>query len=83
MDFYAWAASYLDQLDPLHPAPRNTDLASDPYRWHSEDPVPKRLSRLLGLDGQEAWKVLQPVSEETDEGPDTDVGDDFDDLGDD
>lgn len=26
VDFFAWAQSYVDQLDPLHPTPRNADL---------------------------------------------------------
>jgi hypothetical protein len=87
VDFYAWAAGYLDQLDPLHPAPRNTDLAPDPYHWHAESPLPKGLSRLLGLDGQEAWKVLDPPYGESDadedDGAEPDVDDDVDDPGED
>lgn len=58
IDFFAWADHYIDQLDPLSPAPHDPDLQEDRWIYQSTDTeVSKMLSRLLGRHWQDSWKV--------------------------
>ena len=58
VDFLAWAARYVDQLDPLSPTPHDADLMDEILRrYGSEEGVRQTLSRLMGRHWQEAWKI--------------------------
>ncbi|MEQ1802611.1 MAG: hypothetical protein ABL989_11865 [Gammaproteobacteria bacterium] len=58
VDFFAWAEGYVNQLDPLHPAARNTDLLGGRAHWEADQAVQKGLARLAGFEGQTAWKIV-------------------------
>jgi hypothetical protein len=60
VDFLAWAARYVDQLDPLSPTPHDADLMDEcPRRYGNEEGVRQTLSRLMGRHWQEAWKIFE------------------------
>lgn len=63
VDFFAWAQSYVHQLDPLHPADRNDDLLADHISWHADLELQKTLARLAGFEGQKTWKITDTADE--------------------
>jgi len=69
VDFLAWATHYVDQLDPLSPAPHDADLMDEsPRTYGNEEGVRQTLSRLMGRHWQEAWKVVETTDRLADEG---------------
>ena len=66
VDFFAWAQGYVDQLDPLHPAPRNSDLLPDRYAWRPDQEWKQSINRLGGFEGQESWKILGSTDDDGD-----------------
>jgi hypothetical protein len=68
VDFLAWAAHYVDQLDPLSPTPHDADLMDEnPRRCGNEEGVRQTLSRLMGRHWQEAWKLGETTDQSEDE----------------
>lgn len=60
IDFLAWAERYVDQLDPLHPEPRDPDVAHE-HDFHygaEEKRFTDELQRLLGHSWEKAWKLI-------------------------
>lgn len=57
VDFLSWAETYVNQLDPLHREPRNRDLERTSHAWRSDTELKEELSRLLGHEGQQSWKL--------------------------
>jgi hypothetical protein len=59
VDFLDWAASYVDQLDPLSGTSRNPDQLPEPDRYCrcDEDALKKTLLRLFGFDGRTPPKL--------------------------
>lgn len=58
VNFLAWAARYVDQLDPLSPTPHDADVMDESLRQYgNEEGVRQTLSRLMGRHWQEAWKI--------------------------
>ncbi len=57
-DFLSWAEKYVNQLDPLHCEPRNRDLERTSHAWRSDTELKEELSRILGHEGQESWKLM-------------------------
>jgi hypothetical protein len=59
IDFLAWAEHYVDQLDPLHPEPRDPDLAHqrDSYYRAEEKRFTDELQRLFGHTWEHAAKL--------------------------
>lgn len=70
IDFFAWAEGYVDQLDPLHSAPRNADLQAEDHSWHAEIDLQKSFARFAGFKGQQSWKVLAIPDERAENGGD-------------
>jgi hypothetical protein len=57
VNFFEWAQCYVDQLDPLHPCPRNDDL-TEPSRYCTDTgKFSEEMSRISGHDGQQSWKL--------------------------
>jgi hypothetical protein len=59
IDFLGWAEHYVNQLDPLHPEPRDPDYVHerDPY-YSSEDKRPQEsLQRLIGFGWENTAKL--------------------------
>ena len=62
VDFLAWAAHYVDQLDPLSPTPHDADVMDESLRpCGNEEGVRQTLSRLMGRHWQEAWKIGETI----------------------
>ncbi|MGH8175258.1 MAG: hypothetical protein ACREV5_03225 [Steroidobacter sp.] len=58
IDFLEWAQHYVDQLDPLSHTPHDTEMKEDRSSYgYGPEKVQQTLSRLLGRDWQEAWKM--------------------------
>jgi hypothetical protein len=58
VDFLEWASSYVDQLDPLSPAPRNPDQTPQRSQYGDEDAALKStLLRLFSNDSHLARKL--------------------------
>jgi hypothetical protein len=81
VDFFSWASAYIEQLDPLSPAPRHPDQTPRQYPYGPEDGALKgTLFRLLHHDGYLPRKIALEASGETSpEREDTDVDEDLDD----
>jgi hypothetical protein len=60
VDFLAWADSFVNQLDPLHTAPREPDMKPEPsYHYRSdEEELRESLSRLTGLTWHQSFKIM-------------------------
>jgi hypothetical protein len=58
-DFLAWAERYVNQLDPLHPEPRDADFAHEPsWQYGADDKrFTEALQRLLGHQWERATKL--------------------------
>jgi len=58
-DFIRWAEHYINQLDPLHPQPRDPDFAHErSWQYGSEEKrVTEELQRLFGHTCEEATKL--------------------------
>jgi hypothetical protein len=57
LDYLKWAERYVDQLDPLSPAPRLEDFERPSNEYGSDDEKWKKgVARLLGAPWKEAWK---------------------------
>lgn len=58
-DFIRWAEHYINQLDPLHPQPRDPDFAHErSWQYGSEKKrVTEELQRLFGHTCEEATKL--------------------------
>jgi hypothetical protein len=63
IDFFAWAKGYVEQLDPLQPAARNSDLLEKYPVWGADVENQKGLARLAGFEGQRACKILATVDD--------------------
>ena len=61
-DFLDWAERYVNQLDPLHPEPRDPDFAHerDIYYRAEEKRFTEELQRLLGHQ----WEATGKLSED-------------------
>jgi len=59
IDFLAWAERYINQLDPLHPTPRDPDL-QDPRPHYYADTDKHFTSALLRLSGA-SWETAQKL----------------------
>lgn len=59
IDFLAWAEHYVDQLDPLHPEPRDPDFVHerDIYHRAEEKRFTEELQRLLGHAWEHSTKL--------------------------
>ena len=58
IDFLEWAQHYVDQLDPLSCTPHDTDMKEDRSSYGcGPEKLQQTLSRLLGRDWQQAWKM--------------------------
>jgi hypothetical protein len=58
LDYLAWAERYVDQLDPLSPAPRVEDFERPTNEYGSDDEKWKKgVARLLGVPWKDAWKI--------------------------
>lgn len=58
IDFLAWATHYVDQLDPLSSVPHDSDLMDERQAAYAgDDGIRQTLSRLLGRQWQDAWKI--------------------------
>lgn len=62
VDFLDWAQSYIAQLDPLDACDRNPDLADEPRSYQPDQDFQKKIDRLLGFEGQRAWKMANTGS---------------------
>jgi len=60
VDFLEWAQGYIAQLDPLDRTDRNPDLSDDPHSYQPDHDFQKRISRIVGFEGQKAWKITTP-----------------------
>lgn len=68
VDFLAWAANYVDQLDPLSPTPHDAELMDEGLRkYGNEEGVRETLSRLMGRHWQEAWNIFEATDRSEDE----------------
>jgi hypothetical protein len=57
IDFLDWAQTYLNQLDPLHPASRTGEFEETSHYYQNDlDRMKKAFGRLLGTDWPKAWK---------------------------
>jgi hypothetical protein len=58
-DFLAWADRSVNQVDPLHPEPRDTDFAHErSWQYGADDNrFPEELQRLLGHTWEHAAKL--------------------------
>lgn len=67
--FLDWAEHYIDQLDPLHPTPRDPDCARprDIYYRSEEKLFAEELNRLLGRDWERTEKTSAPATDITPE----------------
>lgn len=61
VSFLDWAESYVNQLDPLHEAPRTGEFENNStYHFQNDlDRIKDALGRLLGADWTKAWKVTE------------------------
>ena len=61
VNFLEWAEAYVDQLDPLHGAPRTDEFEGAPtYAYQNDvDKMKQSFGRLLGGDWTDAWKVSE------------------------
>jgi hypothetical protein len=58
IDFLTWAETYVNQLDPLHSAPRTGEFEKNSYHYQSDlDRMKEAFSRLFGGEWTRAWKV--------------------------
>ena len=58
LDFFEWASSYADQLDPLSPVPRNPDQTPQRSLYGEEEAALKgTLLRLFSTDAHLARKL--------------------------
>jgi hypothetical protein len=59
VNFLDWAESYINQLDPLEPAPRTREFkeGSTGYYHNDLESMKKAFGRLLGSDWSDAWKI--------------------------
>jgi hypothetical protein len=58
IDYLAWAERYVEQLDPLSPAPRIEDFERPANEYGSDDDKWKKgVARLLGAPWKDAWKI--------------------------
>jgi hypothetical protein len=73
VDFLEWAKYYIDQLDPLCPAPHDPDMMADRPGYYSppETKVNELLGRLLGQSWEDAFKI--GTSEEPEPGDSADA----------
>jgi hypothetical protein len=78
VDFYEWAAAYVEQLDPLSPTPRHPDQLPERTHYYraDEEALKKSLLRLFGHDGHLPWKLKAATAVESDD--DADDADAFD-----
>ena len=62
VDFLAWAEHYVNQLDPLHPEPRDPDLAHESdFRYGADNEHhAEEQRRLSGHDWEKADKLVAP-----------------------
>ena len=61
IDFLAWADHYVNQLDPLHPDPRNPNFAHERSCQYNEDEkgLQQELRRLFGHQWEHASKLRE------------------------
>jgi len=58
VDFLVWAEQYVNQLDPLHPAPRVPELMPGPtWSFRSDSATQEQIARLLGRHWPQTYKV--------------------------
>jgi hypothetical protein len=64
-DFLTWAERYVEQLDPLAPAPRVEEMMPEVrYGYSHDSELQSQLGRLLGRDWHQCYKVAAEPSEE-------------------
>jgi hypothetical protein len=56
--FLDWAEQYINQLDPLHFAPRNSDLRDPASHWDIKERLESQFARLSGHEGQRSRKLF-------------------------
>ena len=66
VDFLDWAERYVNQLDPLHPEPRDADFQHErDFYYHSDEKrLTEELQRLFGHAWEHSRKLAGPGSQE-------------------
>lgn len=58
IDYLAWAERYVDELDPLNPAPRSVEFLECTGRYMNDlERMKDAFGRLLGSEWADAWKL--------------------------
>jgi len=75
LEFFSWAEHYINQLDPLHPEPRDSDLAHERTFQYGADE--KRMGEEQQRLSGHAWEdTLKLAAEPTDTDAEPDIDDD-------